>query len=524
MVRTRIAPSPTGEDLHIGNVYTALINRVFAKKNDGKFIVRIEDTDRTRLVAGSEEKILKSLDWFGLTPDEGTLVGGPYGPYRQSERLPLYKKYAEELVEKGYAYYCFCTQERLDSMKKEQLAKGTQPMYDGTCKSLLAGEVKERIHSGEKHVIRLNVPDDGQTSFDDVIRGKVSFENLLIDDQVILKSDGFPTYHLAVVVDDHLIEITHIIRAEEWISSTPKHILIYNYLGWELPVFAHGPILRNPDRSKLSKRKNPVWASWYKEQGFLPEAIINYLGLMGWTMPGGKEIFTVEEMAENFRLEDLRPVGPAFDLKKLEWMNGEYVRAMENEELAKRLCDYLKDYSKNSAFQTFRPSDLLPVIPLIKERLKKLSDFPFLAGFFYVRPLSLRHPEVSVPKDLIQGHPGLTPRHPEPSPRHSGPASPERQRGELDPESSSRHSEQSEESSPDFKYLSDIKTVLESLPKPWTKESWEQAIRKLAEAKGVKAGEVFMELRLAVTGHNIGPDLFDSIRILGEDETLSRLK
>ena len=244
-VRVRIAPSPTGQDLHIGNVYTALINFVFAKQNNGKFIVRIEDTDRTRMVEGSEGRLLKSLKWFGLTYDEGIDVGGPYGPYRQSQRLDLYKKYALELVEKGYAYYCFCTPERLNELRQKQQAKGLPTMYDGTCKKLKAEK--------EKYVIRLNVPDEGITEFHDLIRGKISFENKLIDDQVLLKSDGFPTYHLGVVVDDYLMKISHVIRAEEWISSTPKHILIYKALGWKLPVFAHGPILRNPDKSILSK-------------------------------------------------------------------------------------------------------------------------------------------------------------------------------------------------------------------------------------------------------------------------------
>lgn len=485
MVRTRIAPSPTGEDLHIGNVYTALINFIFAKKNKGQFVVRIEDTDRTRLVEGSEERILKSLDWFGLTPDEGTKVSGPYAPYRQSERLELYKKYALDLVQKGHAYYCFCSPERLESVKKEQLARGQQPMYDESCRNRLPEEIKSKLDLKEKYVIRLRVPETGETSFEDVIRGKISFENSLIDDQILLKSDGFPTYHLAVVVDDYLMKITHIIRAEEWISSTPKHILLYNYFGWPLPVFAHGPILRNPDRSKLSKRKNPVWVSWYKERGFLPEAILNYLVLMGcstasWAIPGGGEIFSVDTMIKNFRLEDLRPVGPAFDLKKLEWMNGEYIRAKDNEQLTNDISNYLSQYSKNPVLQTLKPSDLLPVIPLIKERLKKLSDFEFLAGFFFQKPVF--------------------------SNSHSG----------LDPESSGLNYQ--------FRYVTEITKTLESLSKPWTKDSWEKAIREMAEVVGVKAGEVFMDLRVAVTGNKIGPDLFDSIKILGEEEALERLK
>ena len=329
-IRVRIAPSPTGNDLHIGNVYTALLNFVFAKKHKGKFIVRIEDTDRSRLVKGAEEKILSSLKWFGLLYDEGPDVGGPYVPYRQSERIELYCHYAEELVKKGKAYYCLCTPERLEELRRQQQAKGIPTMYDGRCKNNKGQITKDKE---QKYVIRLNVPDEGVTEFTDVIRGKISFENKLIDDQVLLKSDGYPTYHLGVVVDDYLMKISHVIRAEEWISSTPKHILIYQALGWELPVFAHGPILRNPDRSKLSKRKNPVWASWYREQGFLPEAILNYLALMGWSYPNGKDIFSLEEFIEKFRLEDLKTVGPAFDLKKLEWICGEYIRKTQNSKL-----------------------------------------------------------------------------------------------------------------------------------------------------------------------------------------------
>ena len=376
-IRVRIAPSPTGNDLHIGNVYTALLNFVFAKKHKGKFIVRIEDTDRSRLVKGAEEKILSSLKWFGLLYDEGPDVGGPYVPYRQSERIELYCHYAEELVKKGKAYYCLCTPERLEELRRQQQAKGIPTMYDGRCKNNKGQITKDKE---QKYVIRLNVPDEGVTEFTDVIRGKISFENKLIDDQVLLKSDGYPTYHLGVVVDDYLMKISHVIRAEEWISSTPKHILIYQALGWELPVFAHGPILRNPDRSKLSKRKNPVWASWYREQGFLPEAILNYLALMGWSYPNGKDIFSLEEFIEKFRLEDLKTVGPAFDLKKLEWICGEYIRKTQNSKLKTQIFEFLRrKYSEELIEKT---------TPLIQERVKKLSDYLPLCEFFFNRPVS----------------------------------------------------------------------------------------------------------------------------------------
>lgn len=259
MVRTRIAPSPTGENLHIGNAYTALVNYVFAKQKGGKFIVRIEDTDRTRFEEGSEIRILQSLAWLGIPHDEGPDTGGPHAPYRQSDRLEIYKKHAEELVQKGHAYHCFCSPQRLEQMRKDQEARNEPPRYDGLCRKQSKQNGELRIKNGETYTIRLKVPTEGITTFQDEIRGQISFENKLIDDQVLIKSDGFPTYHLGVVVDDHLMEISHVIRGEEWISSTPKHILLYRAFGWELPTYAHMPLLRNPDKSKLSKRKNHVW-------------------------------------------------------------------------------------------------------------------------------------------------------------------------------------------------------------------------------------------------------------------------
>ena len=372
MVRTRIAPSPTGEDLHIGNVYAALLNYAWAKRNNGKFVLRVEDTDRNRLVEGSEEKIKKSLEWFGISYDEGPDIPGPFEPYRQSERLEIYKKYAEELVEKGHAFYCFCSAERLQSMRSVQEASKMPTIYDGFCKKLTLEEAREKIKT-ESFVIRMKTPDDGKTSFEDLVRGKIEFENRFIDDQILLKSDGYPTYHLAVVIDDHLMEISHVIRAEEWISSTPKHILIYQFLGWDLPIFAHVPILRNTDKSKLSKRKNPVWVSWYKNEGFLPEAIINFLALMGWSHPDQKEKFDITEFISFFDPKDLKPVGPIFDITKLEWLNGLWIREMPVSELRKRLEIYYKNDNELSTIFDSKHVDLL--IGLAQSRMKKLSDF-----------------------------------------------------------------------------------------------------------------------------------------------------
>jgi glutamyl-tRNA synthetase len=375
MVRTRIAPSPTGEDIHIGNLYTALMNWAHAKKNNGKFIIRIEDTDRTRFQEGAEEKILSSLKAFGLSYDEGPDIGGPYVPYRQSDRLEIYKKYAEELVTKGAAYYCFCTKERLDDLRAQQQKEKKNPRYDKHCKGSKNSE--SRIKDGEPYVIRLDVAPNEEIRFTDVIRGEIVINSNEVDDQVLLKSDGFPTYHLGVVVDDHLMKINYIIRAEEWIPSTPKHVLLYKSLGWELPVFAHMPILRNPDKSKLSKRKNPVWASWYLEEGFLPEAVLNYLALLGWSHPEEKEIFSLDEFIKLFDLKDIKPVGPIFDLVKLKWVNQQYIQNKSDQELKKLIIDF---YPKAKEM----PDETLnALMPLVKTRMEILKEFEQLTQVFF---------------------------------------------------------------------------------------------------------------------------------------------
>lgn len=458
-VRTRIAPSPTGEDLHIGNAYTALINYIVARKQKGQFIVRVEDTDRTRLVEGSEKRILESLHWLGLDPDESPVVGGPFASYRQSDRLSTYKKYAEQLIEKGHAYYCFCTPERLETMRKDQEAKHLPPMYDGTCKKLDPKEAKNRVEKGEKHVIRLNVPDSGTTTFTDLVRGKISFENKLIDDQVIIKSDGYPTYHLGVVVDDHLMEISHVIRGEEWISSTPKHVLLYGFFGWDLPVFAHMPLLRNPDKSKLSKRKNPVWVSWYKKEGFLPEAVINYLATMAWSYPDGRDIFSLEELIREFKLDHVQTTAPVFNIEKLRWMNGEYIRKAEISNFKFQISNFF-----GGVYDTKK---IEQIWPLIHERMKTLAEFKSLAGFFFEKPKVF---ERTLNKDI----------------------------------------------------LAVGREALESCQ--WNHEAMERVIRKAAEDHKIKAKDLFMELRVAVTGKSVGPPLLESLEILGKEETLARFK
>jgi len=464
MIRTRIAPSPTGEDLHIGNLYTALINWAFAKKNKGKFIVRIEDTDRQRLVVGAEKQILKTLKDFGLEADEDPEKGGPYAPYRQSERLPIYQEYAHNLVEKGYAYYCTCSKERLEKLRKEQIAKKQIPRYDGHCRDLNLNleKIKEDKIS---YVIRLKVQKNQKIIVNDLIRGQIIFNSNDIDDQVLLKSDGYPTYHLAVVIDDYLMKITHVIRAEEWLPSTPKHILLYQAFAWPQPIFCHLPILRNPNRSKLSKRKNPVWASWYLKEGFLPKAVLNYLALMGWSHPEQKEIFDLKEFINVFDLKDIQVVGPAFDPVKLEWLNGEWIRKTQNSKLKTQILSYYKKYQNKN----LDVSIVEKTIPLIKERIKKLSDFWFYCQFFFEEP--------NVDTSLIK----------------------------------------------DTSYIKDIYQILEKIEN-WTAENIGQSMQELAKKLGIKTGDFFMTLRIIITGKKISPPLNESMEILGKEKCLERIK
>ncbi len=325
-VRVRFAPSPTGY-LHIGGLRTALYNYLFAKNNNGKFILRIEDTDRNRYVEGAVENLISTLNWIGLKYDEGPDAKGEFGPYMQSQRLDIYKKYANDLLENGKAYCCFCTPERLQELREEQQRqKLPQAKYDKHCLNLTKDEIKEKLESGIPHVIRLNVPADQKVTFDDVIRERVEFDTSNIDDQVLIKSDGFPTYHLANVVDDHLMKITHVIRGEEWLSSTPKHILLYDFFEWEKPVFAHLPLLLNPDRSKLSKRQGDVAVEDYQSKGYLKETLINFVALLGWNAGDDKEFYYLDELVEKFSLERVNKAGAVFDLQKLNWLNAEHLR------------------------------------------------------------------------------------------------------------------------------------------------------------------------------------------------------
>ena len=373
-VRTRIAPSPTG-DPHVGTAYVALFNMLFAKVNNGDFILRIEDTDLARSKNEYEKQILSSLNWLGIEWDEGPDVSGSKGPYRQSERSSIYKEKAQILVDEGKAFKCFCTPKRLDELRETQARNKTALGYDGKCLSLSENEVADLEKNQTPFVIRMKTPDNGLCEFEDMLRGKISIDWNQVDMQVLLKADGMPTYHLANVVDDHLMEISHIIRGEEWINSAPKHILLYEYFGWKVPKFCHLPLLRNTDKSKLSKRKNPTSILYYREKGFLPEALLNYLCRMGWSMPDEREKFTLGEMLEVFDIQRISLGGPVFDVEKLEWLNGVWIR------------DELSDDDLKSRLKTTLPNhnNLDQLIPLVKPRMRLLSDYEKITKFLFIR-------------------------------------------------------------------------------------------------------------------------------------------
>jgi len=379
-VKVRIAPSPTGEP-HVGTAYIGLFNLAFARRHEGRFILRIEDTDQERSTKESEHSIFESLGWLGLVPDEGPEQGGPVGPYRQSERTELYRQHAEILLQRGTAYRCFCTKERLDELRERQKAEGKQLGYDGHCRTLDEAAVVAHLQAGTPWVVRLKMPTEGETVIRDLLRGDVRYQNGLVDDQILLKSDGFPTYHLANVVDDHLMGVTHVMRAEEWIPSTPKHVTLYEAFGWLPPTWIHMPLLRNPDKgkSKISKRKNPVSLLYYKRRGFLPEALLNYLALMGWSFPGegDREIFSLDEFLASFDVGRVSLGGPVFDLAKLEWMNGQYVRALSPDELTDRLCRHHADDA------VWTEDTIRRLVPLLQERMTVLSELDYLAQFHH---------------------------------------------------------------------------------------------------------------------------------------------
>lgn len=376
-IRTRIAPSPTG-DPHVGTAYIALFNYCFAKQHNGEFILRIEDTDQVRSTKESEQKIFDALRWLGLDWSEGPDVGGPHAPYRQSERTHIYKEYAKQLIEQGQAFYCFCTSEELDAMRQHQLENNLPQKYDGRGLLLSKKEIEDKLKANIPYVIRMKVPDDGDCVLNDWLRGEISIPWKQIDMQVLLKADGLPTYFLANVVDDHLMEISHVIRGEEWLSSTPKIKLLYQYFGWDMPVMCHMPLLRNTDKSKLSKRKNPTAITFYRDNGYLPETVLNYLGRMGWSMPDEKEKFNLQEMIENFDISRISLGGPIFDIEKMSWLNGLWLRDLTDDEFKSKFVTWV---TANDKFDK--------LIPMIKSRVENFGGVIDLAGFMFKDNLNI---------------------------------------------------------------------------------------------------------------------------------------
>ncbi len=376
--RVRIAPSPTGEP-HVGTAYIALFNYLFAKKHGGEFILRIEDTDATRSTLEFEERVLDALKWTGLKWAEGPDVGGPYGPYRQSERKDMYQPYAQDLLDKCHAFRCFCTPERLEQMREGQRAAGKPPKYDGLCLHLTAEEVTSKMAAGESSVVRMKIPTEGSCDFTDGVYGDVSIPWDSVDMQVLIKGDGMPTYHMANVIDDHLMKITHVARGEEWLASVPKHILLYRYFGWEAPVWMHLSLMRNADKSKLSKRKNPTSISYYSALGYLPEALMNFLGLFFVQIAEGEELLTMEELIGKFDPEALSKAGAIFDLQKLDWLNGRWLREkLSPEEFVARTLEWAMENSR-----------LTEGLKHSQSRVSKLGDLPNLAGFLLAADVNL---------------------------------------------------------------------------------------------------------------------------------------
>ena len=465
-VRTRIAPSPTG-DPHLGTAYVALFNWALARQSGGAFIVRIEDTDAARSIPEAERSILDALNWLGIDWDEGPDTGGPFGPYRQSERLDVYRGHAERLVEAGHAFHCFCTPERLERVRAAQRAAGENPGYDGHCLNLAADAVAERLQRGEAHVIRMRVPEEGACRFRDALRGEIEIPYSQVDMQVLIKADGFPTYHLAVVVDDHLMGITHILRGEEWISSVPKHRLLFDRFGWEMPEMIHLPLLRNPDRSKLSKRRNPTGIEYYRDAGYLPEALLNYLATMGWSMPDEREIFSRAEFLEAFDAGRIVPGGPVFDIEKLNWMNGQYLRRLDTGEFVERFKAWAGGGDRLGA-----------LAPLVQERTERFSDIA---------------PRV----DYLLGD--RQPLHPD----------------------DFTHKRLERETIVEilFRAARDFDGV-----RPWGRDGLHAACRANAERLQLRMGDFLFPLFVAVSGRPVALPLFDSMALLGRETTRARLR
>jgi glutamyl-tRNA synthetase len=465
-VRTRIAPSPTGE-LHIGTLRTLLYDYALARKHNGQFIFRLEDTDQKRYVTGSEKRLLETINAYGLNWDEGPDIGGPFGPYVQTERLEIYNKYIKELIDKGFAYYCFCSQERLDNLRVTQKASQKIPRYDQHCLKLSKDEIQKNLDNKVSYTIRLIVPKNETIIFEDAIRGKIKFNTNEIDDQVLIKSNGIPTYHFAAVVDDHLMKITHVFRGEEWLTSTPKHLLLYRYFGWEAPIFAHLTVLLNTDgKGKMSKRSGSTHAKTFLEEGYLPEAMLNFLMLLGWNPGTEKEFFTLEEFIKEFDISHLHKKSPIFDRKKLDYINGYYLRQKNDEELSVLFKKFLPQASDDQ---------IKILIPVLKERIVKLSDLPIQTKFLFEN--------IEYEKSLLLEYKDK---------------------------------------------ILDSKLVIDMLRK--TKEFFndfsnlQERLTNLIKENNWNIGEYFMVFRVAICGSKFTPPIVDCLPALGQEKTLKKLE
>ena len=478
-VRVRVAPSPTG-DPHVGTAYMSLFNLAFARQQGGQFVLRVEDTDRARFQADSEQQVYDTLRWLGLDWDEGPDKGGPFAPYRQSERLDTYRPHVERLLADGHAYRCWCSNERLTAMREDQQRRKVPTGYDRLCVGRTAEQRAELPGYSDKPVVRMLVPDDPPLHFTDLIRGEVSAPRP--DDQVLLKADGFPTYHLAVVVDDHLMGITHVVRGEEWISSTPKHLLLFDWLGWKRPAFAHMPLLRNVDKSKISKRKNPAARlTWFVEQGYLPEALLNFLGLLGYSVPGDEEVFDFARMSETFDWSRVNTVGPVFDLDKLAWLNGHYVRELPEADFAERALPFLQREGLVASPPSPQEHELVAaMVSAVQTRVNLLSELPELVRFLFV------------PEDEFAVEPAAAAKA-------------------LVPASAA--------------VLTAAADALEGVT-DWTGPSVQAAVDAalLEGGLGLKRNKAYLPLRAAVCGRSVAPPLDASMALLGRERTLRRLR
>ncbi|MBP2027930.1 nondiscriminating glutamyl-tRNA synthetase [Acetoanaerobium pronyense] len=482
-VRVRFAPSPTGF-VHIGSLRTALYNFLYAKKMQGNYVLRVEDTDRTRLVEGALEGMLRAMDWASVNHDEGVVLEdgkvaqiGEFGPYIQSERLEIYSSYINTLLDKGDAYHCFCTKERLERVREEQKQAGLDPKYDGHCRELSLEELQDKLDRGENHVIRMKLPENKNISFDDVVRGKVSIHTSDMDDQVLIKADGFPTYHFAVVVDDHLMNITHVIRGEEWLTSTPKHVLLYKMFGWEAPTFVHLPNILNSERKKLSKRQGDVAVEDFKNKGYLPEALVNYIALVGWSPEDNKEIFSMDELIEAFSLERVSKSGGVFDTAKLNWVNSHYIKETDTDRLIDIATPFIIKEKLMSKEEIENSREWLKMaMDTVKDRLDYLAQFPSEIKMFF-----------SDKVDYV------------------------------------------EEEAKEFMKLEHMKELAEALKAKIsakdeiTPDFVSSMFKEIQKEKGIKGKNLFMGTRVIITGQNHGPDIPMVLTLLGKEKVLSRI-